>query len=261
MITSLQNPRVKWLQQLAKPKLRKQESLFVIEGLRELKLAVEAGYEIAEVFYSGQLINPADIHQLLPAANECIELAPHVFSKLVYRESSDGVIAVASMKDFRLSNIVLPKKPFILVVESVEKPGNLGAILRTADAARVDAVIVADPHTDIFNANVVRSSLGTLFTCSIAIASNLEVFHFLQSKSCNIYAAALTAEAFYHETDLTDACAVVMGSEAFGLSEFWLNHCTLQIKIPMRGKVDSLNVSVSTAVICFEAMRQREFKP
>ena len=144
-------------------------------------------------------------------------------------------------------------------MEAVEKPGNLGAILRTADAAPADAVIVCDPHTDIYNPNVVRSSIGCLFTVQTAVCSNQEALDFLKKKNIHAYAAELNAAEFYQNVDFSHPSAIIMGTEADGLSSFWLKHADSRIKIPMRGKIDSLNVSVSTAILTFEAMRQRDF--
>lgn len=261
MITSVQNQQIKWLQQLEKPKVRKTESKFLIEGGKELVYAALSGYVIESVFYCIDVVTAEQIDNLKAIVKnaEFIEISRTVFEKLAYREGSGGMIAVAQTKDFALQHLVIGTNAFILVLESVEKPGNLGAILRTADAAGVDAVIVADPHTDIFNPNVVRSSLGTLFTCKIGIGTNDEVWAFLKKNACSIYGAALGTEQFYNQICYTGNCSLIMGTESKGLSSFWLEKSDMLVKIPMRGKIDSLNVSVSAAVICFEAMRQRGF--
>jgi len=262
LITSLQNQQIKWLQQLEKPKVRKAESLFIVEGLSELRHAVSSGYAVEKVFYCSEVVSESTFNTLSLNLNsvERIEVSKSVFEKIAYRESTGGVIAVVQTKDFPLSKLSLCNNAFILVIESVEKPGNLGAMLRTADAAGLDAVIIADPHTDIFNPNVVRSSVGTLFTCNIGIGSNEEVFGFLNLNDFKIYGAALCTEHLYHQTCYEGNCALIMGTESTGLSRFWIEKATELVKIPMRGKNDSLNVSVSAAVICFEAMRQRGFK-
>jgi len=263
VITSTQNQRIKWLQQLEKSGTRRELQCFVVEGFREMNLALRAGYSFVSVFFCKQLAS-ADVlefvEKLLADSVEVLEVDNHVFAKLAYRESSDGIVGVARMRNLSLSDLRLNNNSLVLVLEAIEKPGNLGAILRTADAASVDAVIIADVRTDVFNPNVVRSSVGTLFTNKLAVAASDEVYKFLKSHGFTVYAAALSAEHFYHQIDYCGNCAIVMGTEAWGLTEFWLNNCDEQIKIPMRGKIDSLNVSVSTAILVFEAMRQRGFK-
>ena len=186
-----------------------------------------------------------------------IEITPQVFQKVSYRTSSDGLIAVARPKSHCLSDIQLSDNPFVIILESVEKPGNLGAILRSADAAAVDAVIVCDPQTDIYNPNVVRSSVGGLFSVQTAVCTSDEAMAWLNQNKIASYAAELEAAEWYQDIDFRGPSAIVMGTEAEGLTNSWLNYATKRIKIPMRGKIDSLNVSVSTAVLTFEAMRQR----
>jgi len=166
---------------------------------------------------------------------------------------------VSVPKHFSLDTLQLPEKPFIIVLESVEKPGNLGAILRTADAAGVDAIIVCDPQTDFYNPNVIRSSIGCIFTKQVIACGSKEALQWMKQKDIRIFATDLAASEWYHETDFTQPSAIVMGTEADGLTNFWLRNADSRIKIPMRGYIDSLNVSVSTAVITFEAMRQRKF--
>jgi TrmH family RNA methyltransferase len=186
-------------------------------------------------------------------------VSKEVFDKMAYRENSDGCLAVAEIKNSVLSEIKLSDSPFIIVLEGIEKPGNLGAILRTADAAQVDAVIICDPKTDIYNPNVIRSSVGCVFTNQVVACTSEEALEYLTKNGISSYAAALTASDYYQKTDMAKSCAIVMGTEADGLSEFWLEKSDKQIKIAMRGKIDSLNVSTSCAVLVFEAMRQRGF--
>lgn len=188
------------------------------------------------------------------------EVSESVFEKLAYRESSDGILALAKPRPHSLSDLVLPENPFIIVLEAVEKPGNLGAILRTADAAKADAVIICDPLTDLYNPNVIRSSVGCLFTVQVGISDNMEALSYLKQKNIETFAAELTSSKWYQDIDFTSPSAIVMGTEADGLTSFWLDNADQRIKIPMRGAIDSLNVSVSTAVITFEAMRQRGFR-
>jgi len=254
-ISSLQNPKVKNLVKLIeKSSERKAQNLIVIEGLRELGLAISAGMEIYQLYFCPSI--GANENELV--AQQYFEVSKEVFAKLAYRENSDGYIALLKPRYYTLENLPLTKNPFIIILESVEKPGNLGAIMRTADAANIDAVIICDPRTDIYNPNAIRSSVGCIFTVPIVVSTNDEVKVWLDEKEINHYAAALTASKFYTDIDFKKSSAVIMGTEATGLSEFWLNNSTCQIKIPMEGKIDSLNVSISTAVLTFEAKRQRK---
>jgi TrmH family RNA methyltransferase len=257
-ITSPHNPKIKALIKLQeKSSERRKENLIVFEGYRELGLALSAGYEIKTLYVCQHLWNNKPINNI--SESLIFDISKEVFDKVAYRENAVGIIAVALPRYHSLNDLNIKTNPFIIVLEGIEKPGNLGAILRTADAAQVDAVIICDPKTDIYNPNAIRSSVGCVFTTQLAVGTNEEVFTWLKEHNIKAFAAALTAKKFYHETDLAQACAVVMGTEATGLSEFWLDEADSQIKIPMRGKIDSLNVSTSTAIITFEAMRQRGF--
>ncbi|MDU1891852.1 MAG: RNA methyltransferase [Dysgonomonas sp.] len=260
-ITSLQNPKIKNIAKLSKNKERKEQNLFLIEGARELSLALAGGYAIDSVFLCPELFEKTDYPEVLDKINEnkIFEVSLPVFEKVAYREGSDGLITLAVPKNHGLENLKLTDNPFIIILEAVEKPGNLGAILRTADAAQADAVIICDPATDLYNPNAVRSSVGCLFTVQTAICSSQEAIDFLKVKGIRSYAAELQASVWYQDIDFTPPSAIVMGTEADGLTKFWLDNADARIKIPMRGKIDSLNVSVSTAVLTFEAMRQRGF--
>ncbi|MDR0427218.1 MAG: RNA methyltransferase [Dysgonamonadaceae bacterium] len=262
IITGLQNPRIKNIQKLAtKSRSRKEQGLFLIEGAREISLALKKEYILDSVFLCRDLFvktDYPDILQLIPE-NILFEVTETVFQKIAYREGSDGVLALAKPKDHSLTNLTVSANPFFIVLESVEKPGNLGAVLRTADAAKVDAVIVCNPLTDIYNPNIIRSSVGCVFTVPVGIADNEATLRFLKKNGICSYAAELTAAQWYQDMDYTSPSAVIMGAEADGLTDFWLNQAEKRIKIPMRGAIDSLNVSVSTAIITFEAMRQRGF--
>jgi RNA methyltransferase, TrmH family len=256
-ITSLQNSRIKNIVKLQeKSSERKKQNLIVIEGLREINLAVNSGFKIDSLFHYKE-INSSE-HSIL--SKQIFEISKEVFDKIAYRENSDGLIALAIPEFLTLDEIQLSPNPFLIILEAVEKPGNLGAILRTADAAKADALIVCDPKTDIYNPNTIRSSVGCVFTQQVVTATTDEVLSWVKKNKIISYAAALTAKKFYHETDLASPCAIVMGTEATGLTDKWLNGADEQIKIPMRGKIDSLNVSTSTAIITFEAMRQRQFE-
>ena len=260
-ITSLQNAAIKNIVKLAKSKERREQRLFVIEGARELSLALTGGYVLDSVYVCAQLFAKSKYPDVMESieSNKIFTVSPAVFEKIAYRENSDGIVAVAKTKSHALSDIKLSDNPFVIVLESVEKPGNLGAILRTADAAAVDAVIVCDPQTDLYNPNVIRSSVGTLFTVQTAVCASSEAMEWLLQNEIASYAAELQAAEFYQDMDFTHPSAIVMGTEAEGLSDFWLQNVEKRIKIPMRGKIDSLNVSVSTAILTFEAMRQRGF--
>lgn len=259
-ITSLQNPRIKNIVRLSKARERREQNIMVVEGIREIKMALLHGFKISELYFCNEtnLHAEAFIEQL-PKAAVTIEVSKTVFEKLAYRENSDGLLALIIPKYLTLDDLELTPNPLILVLESVEKPGNLGAMLRTADAAALDAIIVCDPQTDIYNPNVIRSSLGCIFSQQVATCTSEEAMAFLKKKGIKSFAAALTATQYYHETDLSGPSAIVMGTEADGLTDAWLKGADTQIMIPMSGKVDSLNVSTSAAILVFEAKRQRGF--
>lgn len=257
-ITSLHNPRIKNLLSLQqKSRERKQQHLVVVEGLRETGIALSAGFRLKEAYYCEE-VSHADISAI--GHEQVIKISRAVFEKLAYREGSDGFIALFEHEDRSLNDIKLRKNPLIIVLESVEKPGNLGAILRTADAVDADAVIVCDPLTDIYNPNVIRSSIGCVFSRQVLACSTKEVQEWLSINKVTCYAAELTASSVYHTHDYTGSAAFVMGTEANGLTDIWINYCQHRIIIPMAGSIDSLNVSVSTAVLVFEAVRQRAIK-
>jgi len=262
-ISSLQNPLIKNLMLLQeKPRERKEQNLIIIEGDREFNLAFRAGFAINTIFYCKALIaksfeNLLNRESFAPA--EMVEIPVEIYNKIAYRKDHEGVIALASPKRTTFGDLKLGSSPLLLVLESVEKPGNLGAILRTADAAKLDAVIICDPQTDIYNPNVIRSSIGCIFTVPVVTSSTTETISWLQSMKIKMFGTALTAQAFYHETDFQGPSAIIMGSEAYGLSEEWLDGADCLIKIPMNGEIDSMIVSTSAAVVVFEALRQRKF--
>jgi TrmH family RNA methyltransferase len=252
-ITSLQNAKIKNIVLLCeKSRERNKQMLFPVEGIREINMAVAEGYGIDSLFVCPDFGEDAGF-----PANHVYNVNRKVFDKIAYRENSDGCLALMKMKSNSLNDITVSGNPFIIVIESVEKPGNLGAIFRTADAANVDALIVCDPKCDIYNPNVIRSSLGCVFVVKTVTCSSENAFEWLKKNNVTIYAAELEASQWYYNEDYTGKSAIVMGAESTGLSDFWLNNADKRIKIPMNGKVDSLNVSVSTAIITFEALRQR----
>lgn len=261
-ISSLQNSAIKKLLQLQeKSRIRKKEGLFVIEGRREIDLALKGGFDLVEIFYTPTLNLPEEVNKLTGGKNvEISELSNEVYEKVAYRGSTEGVIAIAKAKDLSLDNINLQKEnPLILVAEAPEKPGNIGALLRTADAAAVDAVFIANPRTDMFNPNIIRSSVGCIFTNTIAVGSTSEIIAYLKEHHIAIFGAALQASIPYCTVDFKLASAIVVGTEATGLSEEWLKNTTQNILIPMKGEIDSMNVSVAAGILIFEARRQRGF--
>ena len=260
VITSTQNPKIKSLLALEKPRERRKQCLFIIEGRKEIRMAIDAGYKIGNIFYCNDVISEKELGTLADD-KLVIPVTQEVFDKIAIRENSGGVIAVAEMKVHRLHQIHLSKNPLVLVLESVEKPGNLGAIFRTADAAGIDAVIICDPQTDFYNPNVIRSSLGCVFTKPMASATSEETIAWLKKNKISIYCTYLKASQPYHQIDFTPSSAIVMGAEATGLSAAWVNSADANIIIPMMGKIDSMNVSTSAAVVIFEARRQRGFRP
>lgn len=259
MITSIQNPKIKNLLTLEKPRERRKLGLFVVEGRKEISLALHGGYEMESVFYCEELIRPDELRNFHFGAALMIPVSREVFDKIAIRENSGGVIAVARQKMHRLDSIRLSGNPLVLVLESVEKPGNLGAILRTADAAGVDVVIICDPKTDFYNPNVIRSSVGCVFTNQVASATSEETLSWLEKNNITPYSTYLKASRPYHTVDYTKPCAIVMGTESTGLSAAWTTEKQNPIIIPMLGSIDSMNVSTAAAVIVFEARRQRGF--
>jgi len=260
-ISSPQNTYIKQLVQLKdKSRERKKTGLFLIEGVREISLAQKGGYELETVLFYPDLLSIEQLNDLTTQQINTIEISKEVYQKLAYRDTTEGVLAVSTAKNNQLIDLIFDtKNPLILVAEAPEKPGNIGAILRTADAANVDAVIIANPKTDLYNPNSIRSSVGCLFTNQIATGNTSEIIKFLKSKNINIYCAALQASVNYNTQDYTNSTAIVVGTEATGLSDEWLENATQNIVIPMQGEIDSMNVSVAAGILIFEAKRQRDF--
>ena len=253
-ITSLQNPRIKYLVKLREDKRQRQrDGLMLVEGWDEIKLALGAGYRAQTLITCAELTT----RTVEAEGAEIISVIRGVFEKISYRDNPDGWIAVFPTPRRSLHDLRLGKEPLVIVAESVEKPGNLGAILRTADAAGVDAVIVCDPRADLYGPNVVRASRGTVFTVPTVEASNAETLDFLRTHGIRILGATPSAEAVYTREDCGGAVAIAVGTEDEGLTEFWLTNADARVLIPMLGKVNSLNVSIATALIVYEAVRQR----
>lgn len=263
-ISSTANPRVKQVVKLRQRRERDTTGLFLIEGYRELLRAAESEFPVKELFICPELYLGENEDSLIQriqkiAQGQCaIRICtPTVFQKLSYRDRPDGLLAIASQLPCRLNLLPQPHNPLYLVAEAIEKPGNLGTILRSSDASGVDGVIVCDRCTDLHNPNVVRASIGTLFTVPVAEASSQETLEFLRQQKVQILAATPAAKADYSDVDLTGPVAVLMGTEQLGLTDFWMNEADLQVRIPMMGKADSLNVATATTVLLFEALRQR----
>nr|WP_231863524.1 RNA methyltransferase [Cephaloticoccus capnophilus] len=260
-ITSLQNSRIKLLVKLRDRRPRDAARIFLVEGYRQIRRALDKSIPLLELYFCRECFlgknEDALLEEARAAGAELIELSKPAFEKVAYRERPDGLLAVAPQWRRRLSNLALSESPFVLVVEGIEKPGNLGTILRSADAAGCDAVIVCDPVTDIFNPNVVRASTGVLFSVPLVVAESREVAAWLRAKGIRTAATTPHSEQLYSQADLRGPIALIMGSEQYGLSDFWLQESDLTLRIPMAGQADSLNVAMATLVTLFEAVRQR----
>ena len=254
-ITSAQNPKIKNLLSLQeKSRTRREQGLFVVEGRRELQHALDAGFTVHTVFVCPEIAGDSVIPGL---TRNLIEIPETLYRKVAYRESTEGIIAEMEVRERRLEDLQLSERPLVVVLESVEKPGNLGAVLRSADAARADAVIVCDPLTDLWNPNLIRASLGGIFTVPTVCASSAETIDWLKARGIRILTAQLQDSSWYYDTDMTGGTALVMGTESTGLTDIWRKAADAHIRIPMLGRLDSLNVSVSAAILLFEAVRQR----
>lgn len=264
-ITSAQNPKIKdFLALQEKSRLRREKGLFVVEGRRELLHCLEAGFSPRTIFVCEEILGAGEMEAVLGAAGEgctVFSVSANVYDRMAYRSGTEGVTAIMQARNLRLEQLRFRnEEPLIVVVEAVEKPGNLGAILRSADAAGADAVIVCDPLTDLYNPNLIRASIGAVFSVPMVAASSAETIEWLRSRCVTIYTAQLQDSSWYYDCDMKKATAIVMGTEATGLTGIWREAADRHIRIPMLGKLDSLNVSVSAAVLLFEAVRQRNSK-
>lgn len=267
-IISAQNSRIKEIVALQeKSRSRREQSLFVVEGVREVKACIENKFEIRSLMFNPSIAGERlskypdiayDIEILHNGNIKCYSLSDAAYDKIAYRESTEGIVAVVKEKRNSLSEIENIKSPLVLVCEGIEKPGNMGAILRTADACGADAVLVCNQKCDLYNPNLIRASLGAIFTKKVIACSNNEAGKWLKDNGFKILTAQLQDSVYYYNTDMTGACAIVMGSEAEGLTSYWREISDAKIKIPMLGELDSLNVSVSAAILCYEAVRQRK---
>lgn len=254
-ITSVHNPKIKQLVALQqKSSLRRDTALFVVEGRRELEHCIRSGFVPDSIFVCPEIFGP-DVSDF--GCPKVFELSREVYGKVAYRDSTEGIIAEIRYKGLSLADLKPGDSPLIIVLESVEKPGNLGAVLRSADAAGADAVIVCDPLTDLYNPNLIRSSIGAVFTVPTVLCSSEQAIAWLRQKGVSILTAQLQDSSLYYDVDMKKGTAIVMGTESTGLTAAWRDAADAHIRIPMLGRLDSLNVSVSASILMFEAVRQR----
>ena len=253
-ITSIHNPLIKQCLALKEAKHRQELGLTLIDGKREVERALAAGAEITHILRCPDWL--AETWTTKSKA-QVIDMPPNLFSKICFGQRQEGLMAIAKVSVKKVRDVRLPKNPLVVIVESVEKPGNLGAIVRTCDGAGVDAVFIADPKTDVYNPHAIRSSVATLFSIPIACGDQEEIQAMLKAHQIKTVAAVVQAKTIYTQASLQGAVAILLGKEDQGLSPFWLKHCDQTVAIPMKGQADSLNVSVSAAILIYEALRQR----
>lgn len=255
VITSAQNPKIKFLLELQqKSQERRKSGLFVVEGRREIERCINNGYVVDTLFWCPEIFGEEE-----PRADgaRIFQVSPDIYNKVAYRGGTEGVIAEVVARQLTLEDIKLQKRALVVVMESVEKPGNVGAVLRSADAANADAVIVCDPLTDLYNPNLIRASVGAFFSVPCVACTSEQCISWLKANGIQILTAQLQDSCYYYEADMARSTAIVMGTEATGLTDKWREAADSHIRIPMLGCGDSLNVSVSAAILMFEAVRQR----
>lgn len=262
-ISSIKNPLIKKIAAYqAKSKERKADKIVLIEGKKETELAVSAGIHFSKILYCPSIISSDEARALVGKqfdTAELYEVTEEVFSKISYRETTGGLYIIGEIDDKKLTDLPVRDDSLFIILEAVEKPGNLGAICRIGDAAKVDGIIICDPHTDVYNPNSVRSSLGCVFSNNVVSTNFESTIKWLRENNITSYAAELRASEFYHKYDYRGKSALVFGTEATGLTEKWIQNADHRIKIPMLGAIDSLNVSTSVSAMVFEALRQRNF--
>lgn len=260
-ITSPRNEKIKATIKLRRRKHRGKQGRTLIDGARELSRALDSGVDVTEIYFCPSLCNSSESRRLLEQLEEftmdVYEVTENVFEQLAFGERVEGLLAVAIPPDLGLDDLVLSENPLVAVVEGVEKPGNLGAVIRSADGAGVTAVILADQRTDIYNPNAIRASLGTVFTMPVCTASSKEVRCWLQKHELTIFAATVNGSESYGDVDFCCPAAIVLGAEATGLSTIWEAGDVRSVSLPMRGVADSLNISTAATVLFYEAQRQR----
>lgn len=254
-IKSLQNPRIKELLKLKKPRERRERGQFLIEGYKEIKAAASYGVNIFEFYYCPELAkeNPTE----LITDENIVEIPQKIFDRLSYRENGDGFLAVAETFSYTLEDIDPQKETIIPVFENVEKPGNLGAVIRTVVSMGLNTLVLNDMQTDIFNPNVIRASLGGMFGVKIVKATPKETYNWLKDNGYEVLVTSAHASEEYTSVDLKQSFGLILGSESSGVSDYWRENADKLVTIPMEGEVSSLNVSTATAVILYEARRQR----
>ena len=261
LISSTANPRVKQLVALRRRRTRDETGLTLVDGIEELSLAIAAGVRPREVFVCIDLLTPGEGTAVISRARdlgaEIVHLTPGVFSRVAYREGPDGVLATVPTPPTHLRDLAVTESPLLLVCQGIEKPGNLGAMLRTADAAGLDAVIATDPVTDVGNPNVIRASKGTVFAVPVATATTAATLSWLESRDIRLVVTTPDTDQDYTDTDYTGGVAVAVGSEKHGVSDEVLAAASARVRIPMRGRANSLNVAASAAIVVYEAVRQR----
>lgn len=257
-ISSRHNPKFKQIIKLKDKRHRESEKQFLIEGYREILRAKQARFPMSALFICPKLFLGNNEEKLLAQFDENVifELEEDLFQKVSYRDRPDGLLAIAPTRHLTLQDLKLPENPLIVVCESIEKPGNLGSILRSSDAVGAHAVIICDKKTDIFNPNVVRASIGTLFNVPVIESTQSEVFHFLKSHRLSIVATTPHSDVLYTQSDLSKNVAILVGTEQLGLSKFWIDNADILVKIPMYGIADSLNVASAATLVLYEARRQ-----
>ncbi|MGH7196653.1 MAG: TrmH family RNA methyltransferase [Candidatus Saccharimonadales bacterium] len=264
LITSLQNPRIKNLVKLKNRRKRDDEKVILIEGYKAILLALDNKFKLDEIYYCPELYlgsnETALVERAIQGGAEAYQLTPEVFAKVAYRDRPEGLIAVASQFHHSLSGIPVNDHSLFLVAEAIEKPGNLGTMLRTADAAGVEGVIVCDGRTDVYNPNVVRASIGTLFTVPIAHADTKEFFEWKKANDVKLIATTPSATKMFTDVDLTGKVALAVGTEQVGLPDYWIDNADEKVLIPMYGQADSLNAAASATLVLYEAVRQRREK-
>jgi TrmH family RNA methyltransferase len=263
-ITSLTNPRVKAAVRLRDRAERDLTGLTIVDGAREILRALDAGVRVEQAFVAPELLRSPDGHAVADRLRHrptTLEVSPAVLARVAFGQRSDGVVAIVTTPGGSLDDLVLPPDPLVVVAEGIEKPGNLGAVIRTADGAGASAVITADPRTDLFNPNAIRASLGTIFALPVVATSTTATLEWLVAQDIRPVAARVDAPVAYTDVDLRGPLALVLGSEADGLSAAWTDPRVVSVAIPMRGIADSLNVSIAAAVLLYEARRQRGEKP
>ncbi|MEK7439958.1 MAG: RNA methyltransferase [Chloroflexota bacterium] len=261
LITSLHNPKIKYAASLRESRQRKKDRVMLVEGRDEIVMALESGAKPQMLFYCFDFFGEGDhsslMEQIVQRGSGTMEVNKRVFEKIAYRENPDGWLAIFPSIQKKLDDLKLGDNPLIVVVESVEKPGNLGAILRTSDAANVDALLICDPKIDLGNPNVLRTSRGTVFTMAIALTTSAEALRWLKAHGIKTVAATPEGATLYTEANLRQPIAIIVGTEKGGLSALWRNGADIKARVPLFGKINSLNVSVSTALFIYEAVRQR----